>query len=172
MLQHDFGNRLTALPLEATTPFLRLSRLLLSRSGVSPNLLQHCQPQQELLYALLTNNCLKVHHNLYWSHKNQNVLFRNKREFHWLLQITYYFWRNSNWPWYDVIKDILGGGYTPTFGELGEKELIVNTSGNIKVTMSRVAEVTFCCENFQLLILRKLWGILLRSLKASQPLPP
>ena len=30
--------------------------------------------------------------------------------------------------------DVLGVGYTPTFSELGEKELILNTSGNIKVT--------------------------------------
>ena len=35
-----------------------------------------------------------------------------------------------------VIKDVLGGGYTPTLSELGEKELIINTPGNIKVTIS------------------------------------
>ena len=34
---------------------------------------------------------------------------------------------------FDVIKDVLGGGYTPTFSE---KELIINTSGNMKVTIT------------------------------------
>ena len=48
------------------------------------------------------------------------------------------FWHISNSAaWHDVIDimDVLGGGYTPTFGELGEEEkLIINSSGNIKVT--------------------------------------
>ena len=34
---------------------------------------------------------------------------------------------------FDVIKDVLGGGYTLTFGE---KELIIDTSGNMKVPIT------------------------------------
>ena len=45
--------------------------------------------------------------------------------------------------------DVLGGGYTPTFGELGEEEkLIINSSGNIKVTFKLRAPLNlFFYEN-------------------------
>ena len=44
--------------------------------------------------------------------------------------------------------DVLGGGYTLTFSELGEKEQILNTSGSIKITISLEAPlIPFFVEN-------------------------
>ena len=43
------------------------------------------------------------------------------------------FFFNVNQIGYDFIKDVMGGGYTLTFTE---KELIINASGNMKVTIT------------------------------------
>ena len=130
MLQHDFGNRLTALPLEATTPFLRLSRLLLSRSGVSVDLLQHCQPQQVQLCALWENNRLKINHNK--DHiQNPNVLLVINVSVIDCHNKPFLFSRWSNWVWcyQGCLRRWL-------HFNIQWKELIINTSENMKVTIT------------------------------------